>query len=69
MLKLWRRTGNGLWLDRGRALAMHAISQVEQHRQQYGMGRHSLWSGDLGLACVLWACVTASDSFPTLDGV
>lgn len=67
MLKLWRRSGDTLWLDRARALAMHAVAQVEQHRSQYGMGRYSLWSGDLGLACVLWNCLQGSDSFPTLD--
>ena len=67
MLKLWRRSGDAQWLDRARALAMHAVAQVEQHRSQYGRGRYSLWSGDLGLACVLWNCLQGSDSFPTLD--
>ena len=67
MLKLWRRSGDVLWIDRARALAMHAVTQVEQHRSQYGRGRYSLWSGDLGLACVLWNCLQGNDSFPTLD--
>ena len=67
MLKLWRRSGDGLWLDRARALAMHAVTQVERHRTLYGMGRYSLWSGDLGVACVLWNCLQGSDHFPTLD--
>ena len=67
MLKLWRRSGDPVWLDRGRALAMHAFGQVELHRAEYGVGRQSLWTGDLGLACVLWNCVTGSDYFPTLD--
>jgi hypothetical protein len=40
---------------------------VEQHRAQYGMGRHALWTGDLGLACVLWQCIIGGDAFPTLD--
>ncbi len=69
MLKLWRRSGDGRWLDRARALAMHGVDQVECHRAQYGMGRYSLWSGDLGLACVLWNCLQGSDYFPTLDVV
>ncbi len=69
LLKLWRRTGDGLWLDRARALAMHALGQSEAHRLQYGRHRYSLWTGDLGLACVLWACVQGSDGFPTLDVV
>ncbi len=69
LLKLWRRSGDTVWLDRARALALHALGQVRQHRQQYGMGRHSLWTGDLGLACVLWGCVAGVDTFPTLDAV
>lgn len=67
MLKLWRRSGQRVWLARGRALAMHAIGQVERHRAAYGMGRPSLWTGDLGLACVLWNCIVEDDAFPTLD--
>lgn len=68
LLKLWQRTGDALWLDRARAWAMHAVGQVEQHRQQHGMGRHSLWTGDLGLACVLAAAIDGRADFPTLDG-
>lgn len=67
MLKLWRRSGDRAWLERARALAMHAFGQIERHRAEYGVGRHSLWTGDLGLACVLWNCVIGSDHFPTLD--
>ena len=67
MLKLWRRSGNALWLKRARALAMHGCGQVERHRAEYGQGRHSLWTGDLGLACLLWNCIGGSDAFPTLD--
>ena len=67
MLKLWRRSGETLWLARARALAMHAAGQVERHRQQYGCGRHSLWTGDLGAACLLWNGIVQDDAFPTLD--
>jgi hypothetical protein len=66
-LKLWRRFGEPIWLDRARRLAMHAAEQVEQARGHHGQGRHSLWTGDLGVACVLWNCVRGSDRFPTLD--
>ncbi len=66
-LKLARRTGEARWLDRARALAMHSVGQVERHRAQFGCARHSLWTGDLGLACVLWECIMARDRFPTLD--
>jgi hypothetical protein len=67
LLKLWRRTGDARWLHRGRALAMHAAAQVERHRAQFGQGRHALWTGDLGVACVLWNAINAQDAFPTLD--
>ncbi len=67
MLKLWRRFGEPLWLERARLLGMHIIEQIERHRLQYGQGRHTLWSGDLGAACVLWNCIVGDDRFPTLD--
>lgn len=67
MLKLWRRTGDELWLRRARAFGMHGIEQIERHRAQYGMARHSLWTGDLGVACFLWNCVAGTDAYPTLD--
>lgn len=66
-LKLWRRFADELWLQRARRLAMHAIEQCEQQRREHGVGRHSLWTGDLGLACVLWNCLGPDDRFPTLD--
>ncbi len=67
-LCLYRRTGGGIWLDRARAFAMHAIGQWEGERAHHGRGRTSLWTGDLGLACFLWDCVRERDEFPTLHG-
>lgn len=67
MLKLWRRTGDELWLRRARALAMHTAEQVERLRGVHGQGRHTLWTGDLGAACFLWNCVVGEDAYPTLD--
>lgn len=66
-LKLWRRFGEEEWLHRGRALAMHSVELVERHRARYGMGRHSLWTGDLGVACLLWEALRGEARFPTLD--
>ena len=66
-LKLWRRFNEPSWLARARTLAMHSIDVVEQHRAQYQVGRHSLWTGDLGVACLLWNCIALDDGFPTLD--
>jgi len=66
-LKLWRRFAEPLWLERARRLAIHAAEQVEHARTRTGQGRHSLWTGDLGVACVLWNCIRGDDRFPTLD--
>lgn len=67
MLKLWRRSGNELWLRRARALAMHTAEQIERLRVVHGQGRQTLWTGDLGAACFLWNCVVGDDAYPTLD--
>jgi Lanthionine synthetase C-like protein len=66
-LKLNRRTGDALWLDRARAFAMTAVAQCGGARRQYGQGRYSLWTGDLGLACYLSDCVDGEARFPTVD--
>ena len=66
-LKLWRRFEEPVWLDRARQLALHAAEQVEVARTRHGQGRHSLWTGDMGVACVLWNCIVGDDRFPTLD--
>lgn len=69
--KLWQRTGDVVWRDRARALALHAAGQVERQRALHGQGRHSLWTGDLGVACVLQVCLRdAGDGlggFPSMD--
>jgi lantibiotic modifying enzyme len=67
LLKLYKRTGDALWLDRARAFAMTAIAQCHGARREYGQGRYSLWTGDLGLACYLWDCVGGDARFPTTD--
>ena len=66
-LKLWRRTGDQRWLARARAFAMHGMAQTEAATTTYGMGRHSLWTGDIGFALFLWDCLQGSAEFPTLD--
>jgi hypothetical protein len=66
-LKLFRRTGDPTWLERARAFAMHAVSQSDRYRQTYGRFHPSLWTGDVGLAVYLWACIEADCRFPTVD--
>ncbi|MCY1061170.1 LanC-like protein [Nannocystis sp. SCPEA4] len=66
-LKLHRRTGDPSWLARARAFAMHAILQSERMRQEHGRGRHTLWTGDPGVAVYVWHCLTVQDGMPSLD--
>jgi hypothetical protein len=56
-LALLERTGDERWLTRARAFATHAAGQVEQSRTDYGRGRYTLWSGDLGTALYLADCI------------
>ena len=63
-LALLERTGDELWLTRARAFAMHARRQVEQSRSQYGRGRYTLWSGDLGTALYLADCIDGRGNLP-----
>ena len=58
-LKLNARTRDRKWLERARRFAMHAIEQRT--------GEPGLWSGDLGLALYLRACIEADDRLPLLD--
>jgi Lanthionine synthetase C-like protein len=66
-LKLFERTGDAKWLQRARAFAMHAIGQTKADAARYGRLRHSLWTGDPGVAVYLWDCLRAKAAFPTLD--
>ncbi len=58
-LKLNRRTGDRKWLERARRFAMHAIEQRN--------GERGLWTGDLGVALYLRACIDVEDRWPLLD--
>jgi hypothetical protein len=66
-LKLYRRTKNAMWLERARAFAMTAIAQCRGAREEFGRGRYSLWTGDIGLAIYLRDCLAAEAYFPTID--
>jgi lantibiotic modifying enzyme len=66
-LKLYRRTGDPLWLERARSFAMHSIAQRDRMRQHYGQGRYTLWTGDPGLAVYVWHCLDGTAELPALD--
>ncbi|MEO5689441.1 MAG: LanC-like protein [Burkholderiaceae bacterium] len=66
-LVLHARTGDARWRQRALAFAMHAIAQFEHATARTGRLRHSLWTGDIGLAILLWDCLREQAGFPTLD--
>jgi hypothetical protein len=63
-LALLERTGDERWLTRARAFAMHAVGQVERSRSEYGRGRYTLWTGDLGTALYLADCIDGGGQLP-----
>jgi hypothetical protein len=63
-LTLLERTGDERWLDRARRFAVHSIAQVERARAEHGMGRYSLWTGDLGTALYLADCIDGAGRLP-----
>jgi hypothetical protein len=67
-LRLARRTGDERWLERARAFAMHAVAQSGVLRRESGP-RHTLFSGDAGVALLVAACLDADACFPVLDDV
>jgi hypothetical protein len=66
-LRLHELTGDVLWLDRARRFAVHAVEQVRRERGAVGHGRYSLFTGDLGVALYLRACLDAQAAFPIID--
>jgi hypothetical protein len=68
-LALHARTGDETWLERARRFAVHALLQVERARERHGAGRHSLWTGDLGVALVARSCSDGRPGLPSLDWV
>ncbi len=63
-LKLFVLTGDERWLARARRFAMHAVEQIERERRRVGWGRYTLWTGDIGVALYLRACINADPAFP-----
>jgi hypothetical protein len=66
-LKAFERTGDELWLDRARRFAVHALEQVERARAARGLGRYSLWTGDVGTAIYAADCLEATTAYPILE--
>ncbi|WP_408097074.1 lanthionine synthetase C family protein [Peredibacter sp. HCB2-198] len=67
LLKLFERTGDEIWLQRARTLAMATLKQIEEDRETYKQPRYSLWTGDIGAVLFLQACTTGRFFTPMLD--
>jgi hypothetical protein len=48
---------------------VHALEQVERGRERHGSGRHTLWTGDVGVAVMAQSCIDGRAGMPTLDWV
>ena len=46
---------------------MHAAEQVEERAERLGHGRHSLFTGDEGVALCLTSCLEGDARFPVQD--
>ena len=66
-LRLHALTGDAMWLDRAKGFAVHAVEQVRRERVAVGRGRYSLFTGDIGVALYLRACLDADPAFPVID--
>jgi len=67
LLALWRRTGEERWLEHARAFAQHAAGQVEERATRVGHGRHSLFTGDEGVALCLASSLAGDERLPVAD--
>jgi lanthionine synthetase-like protein len=67
LLKAFARTGDERWLERARRFAVHALVQAERLRAANGIGRYSLWTGDVGTALFAAACLDADPRYPVFD--
>ena len=67
LLALWRRSGDDRWLERARALALHAATQTDARAKRLGHGWHSLYTGDEGVALCLAASLSGDAGLPVAD--
>lgn len=66
-LELHARTGEARWRERARAFATKAMAQCDAHARQYGQRRYSLWTGDVGAALYVAACIGGDARMPSVE--
>jgi hypothetical protein len=69
LVNTFARTRDERWLERARRFAVHALRQAERRRAELGVGRYSLFTGDVGVALFAAACLDADARFPILDRI
>ena len=69
LLRVHALTGDDVWLERARSFAMRALEQVEEMKAEYGTGRYSLFTGDIGVAVFVQSCLDVDSRFPIMDVV
>ncbi len=67
LLRAHELTGDDEWLGRARRFAVHALEQVDLARAEYGRGRFTLFTGDVGAALFAQSCLDVDPRFPTMD--
>jgi lantibiotic modifying enzyme len=66
-LHLFHATRDSVWLERARGFAMHALQQYQTAASVHGDLRHSLATGDIGVALFLRACMTIDPRYPAFQ--
>jgi lantibiotic modifying enzyme len=67
LLSLYERTGKPSWLHRARAFGVSCIKDYSESYRLYGQSKYSLFTGDLGVAIFLLACIRKSASMLSLQ--
>ena len=67
LLKAFARTGDERWLERARRFALHALAQAERIATANGRRRYSLFTGDVGTALFVAACLELDARYPIID--
>ena len=67
LLAAYARTGEARWLQRARAFAMDAVVDVAAWCERHGRGRYTLFTGDVGVALLVHACLRGEAAFPFVE--
>ncbi len=69
LLRLAKRTGDDLWVERAERFAADAIAHVGRWRATFGMPSASLWTGDVGVAMFVDAVLRRDPAILSMDAL